>query len=865
MLLLLILLSSCSTKKNTFSRRAYHNLTAHYNAYFNGKEALKDGQVQLAKVAQDNYSKILVPVNYGTKENAQTIGTQMDRAISKGSLVIDRHSMVFKGVEHNQWVDDSYMLIGKANFYKKDYKAALKTFEYVLKRFKEPDVKSEAMLWMIRTHIQLKEFDRAESLLDDITNKSQKTSHANNFKRDLSLIKAEYYIYQDNIAPAEEFLIQTLGYNHPRAEKARLWFILGQINQRRNNLDLATRNYHKALRMSSIYEMSFNARINLAKCYDASNGTSKEIVKSLNKMLKDPKNKDYADQIYFALAEIAEKDGDTLKAKGYLKQCVAENGKNKYLRGVASLQVANIFYGENAYIPAQAYYDTAVQNLPTDYPDLFSVKRRVSVLSDLVKNINIVDEEDSLQRIARMSEVERTKFIADLIKDIQEKEEKKKQEMSQISGVNPLSYRMGNQMDQMGNIQSSSGNWYFYNTSQVSMGFSDFERKWGKRKLEDNWRLTYKEPVLEFAAEATEIIDSLAVDSLKSLTNDPKDPKTYLQHLPLTEAQMARSDNRLKEAIFNLGNIYYQGLSDYGKSEESLESLLKRYPSDTNYYLRSCYSLYEMYKEIGEPAKSNHYKDLIMNRFPNSDFAHIIKDPSFAKELAARRNQVNDLYKNTYTAYQNRQFVTVMNNCAKAKSMTTDKNLLNRFEFLRVVAKGKSQNNDSLLAGLKNYAAHCSVPELKSLAQQIIDGLENKEPQATAATTGGTPATVSRSYSNDAKAIHLFVLVADMKKINATAVKLKISDYNQKYNSLDKLSTTTMYLDESHQVITVSNFPDKEHAMNYYSGISNNDYVFSTIAKDGFQIFVISVDNYPILYKTKDMKTYMEFFKENYL
>jgi hypothetical protein len=158
-----------------------------------------------------------------------------------------------------------------------------------------------------------------------------------------------------------------------------------------------------------------------------------------------------------------------------------------------------------------------------------------------------------------------------------------------------------------------------------------------------------------------------------------------------------------------------------------------------------------------------------------------------------------------------------------------------------------------------------SSPELKLLAQQMIESLENKNPQNASTATDNTAGTASRSYTTNDNAIHLFVMVADMKKVNTTAAKLKISDYNQKYNSLEKLSTTSIYLDDKFQIITVSNFPDKEKAMDYYNGIVKSEYVFATLQKDGFQVFVISVDNYPILYKTKDLKNYTEFFKDNYL
>ncbi|MCX6271221.1 MAG: tetratricopeptide repeat protein [Bacteroidetes bacterium] len=870
---ILTLFSSCSTKKNTFTRRTYHNLTAHYNGYFNGKEALKDAQNDLARISLDNYGKVLPIVNYGTKENITTITPSLDRAIAKASMVIQRHSIFIKSVEYVSWIEDCYMLMAKANFYKQDYKTAFSTFDFTQKRYKNSDIRYEAQLWMARCNIQTKDFDGAQSLLDDLQNKIDKKKAPGSLNRDLALAFAELHLQQENFGPAEEFLIKSLEYHHPKAQRARLRFILAQVEQKKGELSRASRNYLKVINMNPGYELSFNARINLAKCYDAGSGNSKEIVKNLKKMLRDEKNKDYQDQIYFALAEIAEKDGDSTLVVDYLKSSVATSTKNKYQRGISSLKLANIFYRQPQYPFAQAYYDTAVQSFPSDYPDLVTVKRRATILNDLVKYINIVDREDSLQRIAKMSEKERNVFIEKLIAKIQAEEQKKqKEESERMQGMSML-YR--NNMNKPGgmnnqgglNQQGGTGGWYFYNPSSVSYGFTEFEKKWGKRKLEDNWRLSDKEQVADFGDNpAASQVDSLAADSLKNISKDPKDKKTYLQNLPLTEAQMAKSTIKIKDALYNLGSIYYLGLSDFPQSVTAYETLLTRFPTDTLYYLKSCYNLYEECLEQDDKAKADHYKNLIISKFPDSDYAKIIKDPEYKKELAARRNKAANLYSQAWQAFENEQYNNVLNYCGQAKGATNDKQLITKFDYLQTISTGKLQGKDTMVLALRRFITKYPNSELKTLAQNILDKLVTKDSIALAPTKPGEkPKATQKDFFFNPEAIHLFLIIADIKKVNVNALKIKVSDHNLKYASLDNLSISSLYLDDSHQIMSVSNFSNKEKAMDYYTGILNNQYVFSSLQKEGYETFVITVDNYPILYKNKDVARYLEFFKEKYL
>ncbi len=860
---------SCSTKKNTFTRRVYHNLTSHYNGYFNGKEALKEGEQELAKISIDNYNRILPPVNYGSKENVGGIGTFMDRAIAKASMVIQKHSMYFKNTEHVRWIDDSYLLMAKANFYKQEYKTAIRTFDFIIKRYKNSDIKYDAMLWMAKCYIQTKEYDQAESILDNLQSAVDKNKAGQRLNRDISFTYAEYYIARENYGPAEEFLLKTIKFHHPKGRKSRLHFILGQISQRRGDINRAYQEYQKVINLNPNYELTFNARINQAKCYDASTGKGRDIVKSLQKLLKDEKNKDFQDQIYFALAEISAKDGDSVASVGYLRDAVRTSTKNKYQKGVASLRLGNIFYLVPDYPLSQAYYDTAVQSLPSDYADLQSIKRRAGVLNDLVKNLMIVEREDSLQRIAKMSEKDRLTEINKIIQKLQEDEARKQKEESERSQGMSLLYR--NKLNNPGGNQNPGGtgaNWYFYNPATISFGFTEFEKKWGKRKLEDNWRLSNKEPVIEFDEEtAGEEGDSIASDSIAKRSTDPKDPQTYLQDLPLTEEKLAKSDIKIKEALYNCGNIYYFGLSDVENSTVSYESVIKRFSTDTSYYLKSCYSLYEMHKDEGNTAKADYYKNIILNRFPDSDFAKVILDPSYKKELMARKNKAGTLYQEVYAAYKNGQYATVIQKSRDAGKITNDKSLLARFDYLKAVAIGKTTTKDSLQASLTKWIQIYPKSELKPLVEQILTRLKSNDtlPESSGSTPGsGKVAATLKTYTKNQDAIHLFIIIADIRKINVNALKIKISDHNKKNNSLDNLSTSSLFLDDTRQMITVSNFENQEKAMMYFNALTKSQYVIGNLDEAGWTPFVISVDNYPILYKNKDIETYLGFFEENY-
>ncbi|NVO01159.1 MAG: hypothetical protein HXX09_00510 [Bacteroidetes bacterium] len=872
---LIISFVGCSTKKNTFTRRTYHNLTAHYNAFFNGNESLKEGVVDLEKAHVDNYNKVLPVYKYGTAQNAQSVFPAMDKAITKASKVISKHSIFIKGKENVKWIDDAYLLLGKANFYKQEYKLASETFDFVVKRYKDDPIKYDAMLWLCKTYTQTKKFGSSESLLDMIQSKMEKGDFNKITKKEFPLVYADFYIQQGNYAPAIEYLLSGIDLNKKKQVKIRLTFILAQIYQRSGNLDKATQYFKKVISMNPPYEMAFSSKINIAKCYDANAGDSKEIKKQLNKMIKDIKNKEYLDQIYFALAEIYLKETDTITGIKLLKLSASNSIANPEQKAMSYLKLADIHFIQVDYEPSEMYYDSTVAFLPKDYPTYDEIVAKKTILNNLVKNLKIVSLEDSLQTLAKMSERERNSVIDKVIERILEEERKKQQE--EIDRQQSLAFLQQNNQTNT-NANNSGGQWYFYNTSAVSFGFTEFVKKWGNRKLEDNWRLLNKQVSMDFSDENSTEGDSLASDSIKKNPKpNLKDRAYYLKNVPLTAEAVDKSNARISEALYNIGFIYREDLRNNPKSILTFENHLTRFP-ENKLDLSIYYQLYRIYQEEENKPKEDYYKGLILSKFPDSEYAKIILDPNYNKQVASKSNEVASLYNETYIAYQNRQYDVVIANSDKAISTYKDKKLNPKFDFLKALAIGKSTKDTvSLVTALKLVIAKYPNSDVKEPAQDILDALSNKNSTTKTNVNNNLNPEKKDSLNNNNKkiipvaeyaynpdAFHFYVLIVDVKTSNINDLKIKFSNYNTKFYSLDKLSTSNVFLDDKRQIFTVSKFENQQKGTIYYNALKNNKDIFSGLSPGTFQYLLISAENYPIFYKSKDISKYLSFYSKNY-
>ena len=868
--------TSCSTKKNSFTRRSFHNLTAHYNAYWNGNESFNEGIRTLDKTAKDNYTLVLPVFKYGSKQDAQSVASNMDRAIEKASKVIQRHSMYFGHKEYVKWIDDSYMLIGKAYLYKKEYANARRTFDFITNRFSKEDSRYEAELWLARTYNQKEEFEKAESILDNLNSNIKKGITPSNLEKEFVKVYANFFILQEKYGESIQYLERAIELNGKKQVKNRLRFILAQVYQQLGELEKAAKLYQLVIRKNPSYEMSFNAKINLAKTYDAKSSNRSMIVKKLNKMLKDHKNEEYRDQIYFALADIYLKDKNQEKGIEYLTLSVATSVSNDFQKSISSLKLAEIHFNRPDYTLAQAYYDTAMQFLPEEYPNYEELKQKTEILTGLITNLQTIEFQDSLQMMAKMPEDERNAIIDKIIKKIVEEEaQQREEEANRRQGLSMLEQANRQQNRNM----TRSGGWYFSNPQSVSFGFSEFSKKWGRRKLEDLWRLSSKK-VMNFDEEGEETAeaDSLSADSTAvALETDPKKREYYLQDLPLTEEDITASNDLIEEALYKIGYIYKDGLKDNEKSIEAFEKLIEKFPEHKN-KLQVYYQLYKNYDEIPNPEKAEYYRNLIVKDFPDSDYAKIIIDPNYNLVLEAQRNAAANLYEDTYSAYLNNQYYLVINNYTVAAEKFKESDLLSKFEFLKALSLGKIQNLDTLAVSLEHLVNTYPESEVKPLAEDILSHLKPDENGVMVVTQNpvangneeGSSTTADSTllttvYSTDMNAVHFFMMLVDASKTNINALKIRLSDFNAKYYKIAQLKINSIVFMNDLQMITVGNFENAQKALDYYESVLTNNYINTQINKIEENTFVISVDNYPIFYREKDVVNYMKYFNTVYL
>lgn len=886
------LLYSCSTKKNTFTRRTYHSLTTHYNIYWNGNESLKTGKATLNESAVDNYNTILTVYNFGSPDEARKIYSNMDRAIEKAGIAIPRHSLFFSNVEYNRWIDDCYMLIGKAQFYKQDYSNSRHTMEYLMKQYSGTDTELEASLWYMRSLLQQKRYEDVAANLEQFEARMAKQKVPYKIRREIPLFYADYYLMSGNLESAKANLKQGIALASDQKLKARMYFILGQIAQKEKNFAEATEFYTQVIKSPAPFEMVFNARINMAKSFDIYTGDKAGLEKQLKKMLKDSKNSDYFDQIYYALAELATLDNNDTLVIHYLVLSVSTSTKNNYQKSTSSLQLADLFFKQQNYEMAAPYYDTTIQTLPLDHPNYNEIETKTLTLTELVKNLRVVQYEDSLQKLAHMSQAELAAVLNKIIAKVIEEEEKQKEIEEQLANEqNILANTPNMRNENMANI--GGGGWYFYNPSTISFGYTEFLRKWGRRKLEDNWRLSNKRAVVQ--VEDNPAVSALPGDSLspassaggKPKLNDLKNPQTYIAQLPTTPEALDASNKLIADALLNMGYIYKDDLKDMPNSVKSFEELVTRFP-EMKENIRIYFQLYLIGKQIPDEELEKKYSDIILSQYGESDYAQLIRDPEYNKEVLARKNRVSSLYEETYQAYKRGQYRMVLLYSNQAIADYKDKDLIPRFEYLKAVSSGKITSIDTMVVALNKLVLSNPNHPVTPLAKEMLLKYDKSKPAVPQTNTalGGTqppdPSIPGSKPSNDPFAqsndtvvpdiykidpnqSHFYLMLVDGNTVNVNATKVRISDFISKNFNNANLSVNAIVLDGGWQMISISSFRNSQAAMDFYHTISQNEYVTTQLNKSSFKQMVISMDNYPVFYREKKYNGYLNFFKKNYL
>lgn len=849
--------------------RGWHNMNARYNGYYYSKENIKESVKKVEKASKDDFTKIIPLFIVTTNENAKSYYSDFDKTIKKSSTVIQRHAITNKKTKEEipnacRWIDENYMLIGKAHFYKRDFFSALEAFEYVSKKYPNPEAKYGAMLWMIRTNNEIGSLSQSEPIVDELRNAKDFPTDRE-YQQQLASYSADYFIKRQDYSPAIKQLTKAVAFTKNKPTRARFTYVLAQLYEKEGDTKKASMYYGMVPKLHPPYEMVFNSQINHAKLFDPESGDTKGIKRQLNRMLKDDKNIEYRDQIYYTLAEIAYKEKETPLALDYLNKSIRASVSNVTQKSLSYLKRADIYFERPDYKAAQANYDSTMTFLPKDYPDYSLIEAKKKSLTSLVINLNSIALEDSLQVLAKMDEKGRDAVIEKMIAKIEE-EEKQKEEEKQ----NQLLQQQQNQTATNTATQPSSS-WYFYNPTTVNFGVAEFTKKWGSRKLEDNWRRSEKDQVMvsnvfeENGNEADSTENNGNAANGKVSSKNKKDKNYYLKSIPLTPDAIAKSNHKIVEAYYNVGSIYKEQLLNNPKSVEALEELLKRFP-ENKYKLASYYQLYRTYLAMNNKTKSDYYKNLILNNYPDTEYAKIITNPDFAKDIVANKSQVEKFYTETYQLYSEANYLQALANCKKADTLYSKNYLMPQFAFIKALCVGRTQDINAFEAALTQVVIKYPKEPVKDKAQEMLDLIKKQKTPVAPGTT--EPADTAKKekpkFIFKETGEYYWVAIIENGKGDINKFKIKLSDANSESFSMEDLTISSVFLDINHQLISVKTFDGKDKAMNYYSFYKDNKTVFSDLEAGTYQSFIISAENYSIFYKDKNVEEYQQFFSQNF-
>lgn len=752
-------MQSCSSKKNTAARRQYTAFITRYNIYYNGDTHFKETLADMEDKYEDDYSTRLLfmhPIEAKNEPQAPQPSGDFTRSIEKAQKAIQLRSIKQKPArksghgndaaykawmkrdEYNPFLHNAWMLMGRSQYYNGDFLGAASTFFYISRHFTWlPNIVTEAKLWQARSYVSLGWLFEAEMILtriktEQLVNKQLRTLF------DFSM--ADWLIKSDKYEEAIPYLQGAIK-GADGSQRTRLYFLLGQLYTRLKRNNDAYQAFKKAGSSSSAsYRTKFNARIKQSEVYD--NADISSDVKALKRMTRYDRNKEYLDQIYYAIGNLYLSRGDTAKAIENYVLAAEKSSRSGIDKAISQIRLGGLYFDRGEYELAQPCYAEAVPILPETFPDYKNLVRRSDVLDELALYSQNVNLQDSLLRLSRMSTDEQLIVINKIIDELKKKE---KEEAEQAAREEYLAERAaeGNPFGDGANTPNSfninsDNSWYFYNAATRNAGRSEFQRRWGSRKLEDDWRRRNKSSfnLNDLGDSDNEDSDSDNNDDQQSNENvdsarnaepakvdDPHYPEYYLAQIPKDDAERATANDIIQEGLFNMGVILKDKLDDYKSAETEFDRLLKDYP-DNIYRLDVYYNLYLMYMRQGDTIKAEHYRQLILSDFADSTIGQAIRDPNYIENLRSMDQRQQELYDQAYNDYLNNRNDLVHQAYAKMAEQYPMSKIMPKFMFIDALAYVTDREPEKFAAVIKQLLERYPDADISPIAASWLKGIQ---------------------------------------------------------------------------------------------------------------------------------------------
>lgn len=843
--LIFVLLAGCSSERNTWTSKTYHNLTAHYNGYFYADVEIKKIEDAIRAANVDDYGRILRLFPTFDSALAKSYEAQVEEAIKMASISIQRHP-------NSKWVDDAYILVGKARMYSLDWGNAIETFKYVNTKSEDPDARHRAIINLIRTFTEHREYNNAQAAIDYLM--KQDLNKRN--RKDLLLEKAYFHQVQEDYDNMVRSLTEATPLLKKSDRSGRIFFILGQVYQELGFESEAFNFYRRCLATNPEYETDFYARLYMAQVAEISR--SRDITaarKSFRRLLKDNKNRDFRDRIYFELGSFELKQKNISQAIANYNLAIRE-GTDKRVDGEAYLGLGQIYYDTlRDYAMSQAYYDSAISALPPDFENYAAIKHRQEVLNEFVTNLNTIQWQDSLLSMSALDSASLRARVDSVFEARKQAEQantgrKKKRRGNRIE----LEANTGNIFGG-GEAGSGTADWYFGNPSAMALGESEFRRIWGNIRLEDNWRRSMRLTNAPGIAPTVAAVDADTTSTEPAPTAEPVDPAEaeflrLTQQIPRTDEQRTAALKKIEKAYFRVGDIYYFDLLEKDNAEKTYLKLLERFP-ESEHAAEVLYKLYLIAKE-SDPERARQLSDRLIAEYPYSTFARILANPDYLLESSQTAEQQKALYSEAYALYQASNYIDARriasNGIALGETAFTP-----QLKLLLAMITGGLEGVDTYQKELGEFIRTNPDSELIPYAEKLLEASRKYEAQDTLAR--------APRYAYSASEPHYFVLLHPRSE---TGIIEGLEAFNRNHFEGAKLTTTEMTLDENRVMAVVTHFPDESAARQYFKTFIEQGEALGDDLYRKYDKVLISSVNFNILYRTKGWDEYLKFFERNY-
>ena len=900
---IIIAATGCSTQKNTAKTRFWHSFKARYNTYYNGSLAYIDGSLEKENGNKDNFTEIIPLYTVANKQSRELGKSNFDRAIEKSQKTIKLHSIkrrpewtknrrkTEKDIEwlsrreYNPFLWRAWMLMGRSQFHKGAFDEAASTFAYMGRLYHtQPAIYAKSRAWLAKCYIEEGWIYDAE----DVIRGMERDSIHWSARKEWDYTYADYYIHIGDYKKAIPHLRQVIRHEMRRKQRAREWYLMGQLHAALGNRPEAMKAFRHVLRQNPPYEVEFNARIAMTEVM--ADSQAKKMIGRLKRMAASDKNKDFLDQVYYAIGNIHMARRDTTQAITAYERGVAKATRTGIEKGVLLLRLGDIYWDMERYSDAQRCYGEAIGLLDKERKDYEQLSNRSKVLDQLVPYTDAVHLQDSLQSLARMSEADRNAAIDRTIAELKRKEREERRKQQEQEAQETISKNGGNNMAQQRpnaaqqNQQNKNAQWYFYNPMAVSQGKTAFQKQWGKRENVDNWQRVNK-TVVAMAGEEQEMsqhqLDSIAraeavADSLAQIAdsaqNDPHRREYYLAQIPFTQEQMEASNKTIEDGLYNSGVIFKDKLDNLTLSEKQLRRLVDNYP-DYEGTADAFYHLYLLYMRKHEPRTADEYVERLKQQYPDNEWTTLLSDPHYVENARFGIAIEDSLYAATYDAFKASRYSDVTANVQISNRRYPLGANRDKFIFIGGLGKLNEGDAEGCIADMKTVVEKYPQSGVAQMAGMIVKGVDEGRRlyggkfdlagmwDRRTVVLRDSDSTAVHELSTDRNAAFVYTIVYNPDSLNENRLMFELARYNFTSYLVRNFDINIEEADGLRR-ITISGFRNYDEALQYARQLHTQAAVTRLVGKN--RSLIVSETNLPLLGRQFSYADYDKFYAKHF-